>query len=97
MSQWRCTCIGAPVTYRPRSVCLSRITAVNEVAARAAAMQIAAMRPQYVSRDDVPADVIDNERRIAEATAREEGKPEAALPKDRRRSRHRFLQAGDSA
>jgi elongation factor Ts len=50
-------------------------------AARGAAMQIAAMRPQYVSRDDVPADVVENERRIAEATAREEGKPEQALPK----------------
>ena len=50
-------------------------------AARGAAMQIAAMRPQYVSRDEVPADVVENERRIAEATAREEGKPEQALPK----------------
>lgn len=50
-------------------------------AARGAAMQVAAMRPQYVSRADVPADVVENERRIAEATAREEGKPEAALPK----------------
>ena len=50
-------------------------------AARAAAMQIAAMRPQYVTRDEVPADVVENERRIAEATAREEGKPEEALPK----------------
>jgi elongation factor Ts len=49
--------------------------------ARGAAMQVAAMRPQYVGRDDVPADVVENERRIAEATAREEGKPEAALPK----------------
>ncbi len=48
-------------------------------AARAAAMQIVAMRPQYVSRDEVPADVVENERRIAEATAREEGKPEQAL------------------
>ena len=50
-------------------------------AARMAAMQIAAMRPQYVTRDEVPADVVENERRIAEATAREEGKPEQALPK----------------
>jgi elongation factor Ts len=50
-------------------------------AARAAAMQIAAMRPQYVSRDEVPADVVAKEREIAEATAREEGKPEQALPK----------------
>ena len=53
----------------------------DEEAARGAAMQIAAMRPQYLSREDVPADVIENERRIAEATAKEEGKPEAALPK----------------
>ncbi|MDA8370786.1 MAG: translation elongation factor Ts [Nocardiopsaceae bacterium] len=45
------------------------------------AQQIAALAPQYVSKDDVPADVVENERRIAEATAREEGKPEQALPK----------------
>ena len=39
------------------------------------------MRPQYVTRDDVPADLVAKEREIAEATAREEGKPEQALPK----------------
>jgi elongation factor Ts len=49
--------------------------------ARGIAMQIAAMRPKYVTRDDVPADVVESERRIAEQTAREEGKPEGALPK----------------
>ena len=48
-------------------------------AAKAAAMQVAAMRPQYVSRDDVPAEVVESERRIAEETARNEGKPEQAL------------------
>jgi elongation factor Ts len=53
----------------------------DESVARGAAMQIAAMRPQYVSRDDVPDDLVENERRIAEATAKEEGKPEHALPK----------------
>jgi elongation factor Ts len=53
----------------------------SEDDARNAAMQVAAMRPSYVTRDEVPADVVDNERRIAEATAKEEGKPEAALPK----------------
>ena len=53
----------------------------DEEAARGAAMQIAAMRPLYLSRDDVPADTVEAERRIAEATAKEEGKPEAALPK----------------
>jgi elongation factor Ts len=49
--------------------------------ARGIAMQIAAMRPKYLSRDEVPEDVVATERRIAEETAREEGKPEAALPK----------------
>jgi elongation factor Ts len=48
-------------------------------AARGAAMQVAAMRPSYVSRDEVPADLVESERRIAEQTAREQGKPEAAL------------------
>ncbi|MEU7866156.1 translation elongation factor Ts [Dactylosporangium sp. NPDC049140] len=49
--------------------------------ARAVAMQIAAMRPKYLTRDEVPTDVVESERRIAEETAREEGKPEQALPK----------------
>ena len=52
-----------------------------EGAARAAAMQIAALKAQYVSRDEVPADIVAKERDIAEATAREEGKPEQALAK----------------
>jgi len=45
------------------------------------AQHIAAFSPTYLHRDHIPADVVENERRIAEATAREEGKPEAALPK----------------
>jgi elongation factor Ts len=45
------------------------------------AHQVAAMRPQYVTRDDVPEDVLANERRIAEQVTREEGKPEQAIPK----------------
>jgi len=48
-------------------------------AARGAAMQIASLKARYVSRDEIPEDVIESEKRIAEATAREEGKPEAAL------------------
>ena len=50
-------------------------------AARAAAMQIAAMRPKYLTRDEVPADVVEHERDIAEKTSREEGKPEQAIAK----------------
>ena len=50
-------------------------------AARGAAMQIASLKAKYVTRDEIPADIVESEKRIAEATAREEGKPEAALPK----------------
>ncbi len=49
--------------------------------ARDVAMHIAAYSPQYRTREDVPADVVESERRIAEETSRNEGKPEAALPK----------------
>jgi len=49
--------------------------------ARGIAMQIAAMRPRYLTREEVPAEVVESERRIAEQTAREEGKPEGAIPK----------------
>jgi elongation factor Ts len=45
------------------------------------AHQVAAMRPRYVTREEVPADVVEQERRIAEQMTREEGKPEAAIGK----------------
>ncbi|MBU9764512.1 elongation factor Ts [Mycobacterium sp. TNTM28] len=50
-------------------------------AAHAVALQIAALKAKYLSREDVPEDIVANERRIAEQTAKEEGKPEQALPK----------------
>jgi elongation factor Ts len=49
--------------------------------ARDIAMHVAALPPLYVTKDAVPQDVVEHERRIAEETAREEGKPEQALPR----------------
>ena len=49
--------------------------------ARSVAQHISFADPQYLSRDDVPADVVETERRIVEEISRNEGKPEAALPK----------------
>src|ERR1700739_201186 len=49
--------------------------------AHAVALQIAALKARYLTRDDVPDDVVASERRIAEETSRAEGKPEQALPK----------------
>ncbi|MFC8850338.1 MULTISPECIES: translation elongation factor Ts [unclassified Micromonospora] len=67
--------VGVLVEYAGRT------DEAGDADARAVAMQIAAMRPKYLTRDEVPADVVESERRIAEQTAREENKPAAALPK----------------
>ena len=53
----------------------------NAEVAKDLAQQVAAMRPLYVVRDDVPADVVEKERRIAEQITRDEGKPEQAIGK----------------
>jgi elongation factor Ts len=49
--------------------------------ARSIAQHISFANPAYVSKDEVPASEVDNERRIVEEISRGEGKPEAALPK----------------
>jgi elongation factor Ts len=53
----------------------------DEVTARDIAMHVAAFSPSVLSRDEIDPDVVANERRLAEATAKEEGKPEAAMSK----------------
>jgi elongation factor Ts len=45
------------------------------------ALHVASAAPQYVTRDDVPADVVDKERTVLEELTRNEGKPEQAVPK----------------
>lgn len=67
--------VGVAVKYSGKS------DEAGEADARAVAMQIAAMRPKYLRRDDVPSEIVESERRIAEQTAIEEGKPTAAMPK----------------
>ena len=53
----------------------------NPEVAKDVAQHIAAFSPTFLTRDEVPADVVETEKRLAEETSREEGKPEAALPK----------------
>lgn len=60
---------------------LVEFTGSDKDAAHAVALQIAALKARYLTRDEVPEDLIANERRIAEETAKAEGKPEAALSK----------------
>ncbi|KUO07660.1 translation elongation factor Ts [Streptomyces sp. SS7] len=53
----------------------------NAEVARGVAQHIAAFAPKYLAKEDVPAEVVESERRIAEETTRAEGKPEAAIAK----------------
>ncbi|WP_372593170.1 translation elongation factor Ts [Actinotalea sp.] len=55
--------------------------AAGAAAGKDVAMHIAAFSPTYLSREDVPAETVADERRIAEETARNEGKPDAAITK----------------
>jgi elongation factor Ts len=49
--------------------------------ARDVAHQVASMRPQWLTRDEVPAERVAEEREVLENLTRNEGKPEQALPK----------------
>ncbi|WP_439565889.1 translation elongation factor Ts [Microcella sp.] len=49
--------------------------------ARSIAQHISFADPQYLTRDEVPTEAVETERRIVEEISRNEGKPEAALPK----------------
>lgn len=53
----------------------------DEAAARGAAMQVAALKAQYLTRDEVPADIVAAEKDVLTKKTIEEGKPEAAVAK----------------
>ena len=53
----------------------------DETAARGAAMQVAALKAQYLTRDEVPTDIVEAEKDVLTKKTLEEGKPEAAVVK----------------
>ncbi len=65
----------------PQVGVLVQFTGSDIEAARGVAMQIAALRAKYLTRDEVPADVVESQRRVLEEKTREEGKPEQAIAK----------------
>ncbi|MEU3241284.1 MULTISPECIES: translation elongation factor Ts [unclassified Streptomyces] len=65
----------------PQIGVLVELDKADAALAKGVAQHIAAFAPKYLSREDVPAEVVESERRVAEETTRAEGKPEAALPK----------------
>ena len=77
----RRTCTRPAPTCPPQIGVLVAVDGGDAAVARDVAMHIAAFSPSVLTREEVPAETVENERRVAEETAREEGKPEAALPK----------------
>ena len=65
----------------PQIGVLVATTGGDEQVARDIAMHVAAFSPSVLTRDEIDAETVASERRIAEETAREEDKPEQALPK----------------
>ncbi len=65
----------------PQLGVLVQLTSQSVEAGKDVAQHIAAFAPQYLDRASVPAEAIESERRIAEETARNEGKPEASIEK----------------
>ncbi len=56
-------------------------TGTDAETARSIAQHISFANPTYLSREDVPEDEVEKERQIVTEISRNEGKPEAALPK----------------
>ena len=72
--------IGVLVEVNCETDFVARTDAFNTLV-KDIAMQIAAANPKYVSRDEVPADVLEKEKQILRAQAKNEGKPEAIIEK----------------
>ncbi|MFM7685375.1 MAG: translation elongation factor Ts [Actinomycetota bacterium] len=60
---------------------LVEMSGASQELAHDVAVHIGFARPKYLSRDEVPAEVVEHERATLEVLSRNEGKPEAALPK----------------
>ena len=78
------SCIDAYVHHqngRGVNAVLVQLEGATPELAHDVALHIASSRPTYIRRTDVPTDVLDRERTTFEAISRNEGKPEAALPK----------------
>ncbi len=72
--------IGVLVEVNCETDFVARTDAFNALV-KDIAMQIAAANPKYVSREEVPAEVLEQEKQILRAQAKNEGKPEAIIEK----------------
>ena len=76
---------------------LVEYTGSDKEAAHAVALQIAALKAKYLTRDEVPEDLVANERRVAEETAKRRGQARAGSAQDHRGPPQRVLQGRRAA
>ncbi|AEK30230.1 Protein Translation Elongation Factor Ts (EF-Ts) [Bifidobacterium animalis subsp. lactis CNCM I-2494] len=69
------------VEMPPSIVAMIATDEAGAAVAHEAALQISAMGAQWLTRDDVPEDVVETERRVATEKSLAEGKPEKIVPK----------------
>ncbi len=62
-------------------VALVTLQGADEATAKDVAMHVAAINPKYVSREDVPSDVLEHERKVVTEETKNEGKPEKIIPR----------------
>lgn len=72
---------GAYIHMGGKIAVLTVIDGANEEVARDVAMHAAAMRPQYVTKEDVPEDVVNHEKEVLTEQAMNEGKPKEIAEK----------------
>lgn len=65
----------------PSIVAMIATDEAGAAVAHEAALQISAMGAQWLTREDVPAEVVESERRVATEKSLAEGKPEKIVPK----------------
>ncbi len=69
------------VEMPPSIVAMVATDEAGAAVAHEAALQISALGARWLEREDVPADVVDSERRVATEKSQAEGKPEKIIPK----------------
>lgn len=72
---------GAYIHMGGKIAVLTVVEGANEEVARDVAMHAAAMRPQYVTKEDVPEDVVNHEKEVLTEQAMNEGKPKEIAEK----------------
>lgn len=72
---------GAYLHNKGQIAALVELEGADEATAKDVAMHVAAINPRYATREEVPAEVIEHEKAVFTEETKNEGKPEAIIPR----------------